>query len=69
MSHLKKSWEDMSPWLVHFTDGIPEESHEAARSFFNDAETENLGPNYQCPYVDPLWDLGRLKSELPNYFQ
>ncbi len=48
---------------------IPEESHEAARSFFNDAEAENLGPNYQCPYVDPLWDLGRLKTELPNYFQ
>ena len=45
---------------------IPEESHVVARSFFNDAEAENFGPNYQCPYVDPFWDLDRLKSELPD---
>lgn len=46
----------------------PEDTHEAARAFFNDAEEENLSPNYQCPYSDPHWDLDRLKSELPDYF-
>jgi len=32
---------------------IPEADHEAARSFFDNAKLENLGPSYPCPLVDP----------------
>lgn len=34
---------------------IPEELHSAAYGFFENAQAENLGPAYFCPYVDPLW--------------
>lgn len=37
---------------------IPSDSHQEARIFFDDAERENIGPNYQCPYIDPV-DLQR----------
>jgi hypothetical protein len=33
---------------------IPSNSQEQARIFFDDAERENIGPNYQCPYIDPV---------------
>jgi len=33
---------------------IPSDSHQHARMFFDDAERENTGPNYQCPYIDPI---------------
>lgn len=47
---------------------LPEAKHEKARSFFKNVKRENLGPNYLCPYVDPYWDLDRLKTVLPKYF-
>ena len=34
---------------------IPEELHDAANDFFANAQEENLGPAYFCPYVDPTW--------------
>ncbi|UVK50394.1 hypothetical protein DBIPINDM_003532 [Mesorhizobium sp. AR02] len=43
---------------------IPENLHGAARSFFDDAERENLGPNYKCPFIDPYWGLDKIKSIL-----
>jgi hypothetical protein len=48
---------------------IPEELHEAARHFFDDAERDNLGPNYKCPFVDPYWDLQQVKNalKLPDF--
>ena len=33
---------------------IPSDLHEQARIFFDDAERENIGPNYQCPFIDPV---------------
>ena len=33
---------------------IPGESHDAARSFFIDAFNDEVGPNYPCPFYDPL---------------
>jgi len=33
---------------------LPKDVHEAARSFFQDAEDNQEGPNYNCPYYDPL---------------
>ena len=35
---------------------LPYDLHEPARSFFADAEVEQVGPNYDCPYYDPLAD-------------
>lgn len=40
---------------------IPEELHEAARHFFDEAEREDMGPNYRCPFVDPYWGLDKIK--------
>lgn len=48
---------------------IPERDHAAARGFFQNAELEHLGPNYQCPYIDANWDWARLCREFPNDFQ
>jgi len=39
---------------------IPEHLHEAARSFFEDVRSDNSGPVYLCPYVDPTWDRHRI---------
>lgn len=41
---------------------IPEDDHSAAREFFADAESDNLGPNYQCPYIDPYWTLEQVRA-------
>ncbi len=43
---------------------IPEDLHEAARDFFDNAEREQLGPNYKCPFIDPYWGLEKIKSIL-----
>ncbi len=39
---------------------LPEEHHYAARQFFHNAVESNLGPGYDCPYVDPSWDRERI---------
>jgi len=43
---------------------IPEESHAAARSFFAEAEGENTGPNYTCPFIDPYWSAKKVAKVL-----
>lgn len=43
---------------------IPEELHQSAKSFFEDAETDNTGPAYKCPFIDPTWDISRIRSAL-----
>lgn len=43
---------------------IPEDLHEAARDFFDNAEREQLGPNYKCPFIDPYWGLEKIKGIL-----
>ncbi len=43
---------------------IPQELHEAARTFFEAALHENLGPAYLCPYVDPTWARRRILETL-----
>ena len=43
---------------------IPEELHSKARSFFEGAYRDNLGPAYLCPYVDPSWDRGKIMGAL-----
>tara|TARA_R110000868_G_scaffold10357_2_gene51035 strand:+ start:3748 stop:4398 length:651 start_codon:yes stop_codon:yes gene_type:complete len=44
---------------------IPEHLHEAAGAFFDHAEAKNVGPNYQCPFIDPYWDLNEISEKLP----
>ena len=43
---------------------IPEKLHSAARSFFEDAYRENIGPAYFCPYLDPSWSKEKVIMEL-----
>lgn len=43
---------------------IPEELHQAARTFFEDVCRENIGPAYFCPYVDPTWERDRILETL-----
>lgn len=43
---------------------IPEDLHEAARSFFDDAEYEHTGPNYKCPFIDTGWSIDRIRARL-----
>jgi hypothetical protein len=35
---------------------LPAKLHVAARRFFKDAENENTGPFYDCPFIDPSWE-------------
>ncbi|WP_324261630.1 abortive infection system antitoxin AbiGi family protein [Altererythrobacter sp. H2] len=43
---------------------IPEGLHDAAKAFFEDAEQEQLGPSYKCPFIDPYWSLEQVNSVL-----
>lgn len=43
---------------------IPEDLHGDARAFFENAEVENLGPSYSCPFVDPSWNVERVREAL-----
>jgi len=43
---------------------IPEELHEAAREFFEEALRENTGPAYFCPYIDVGWSQERVRQAL-----
>lgn len=43
---------------------LEEENHGQARTFFSDAEAQNVGPNYPCPYVDPRWSTTRVAEVL-----
>jgi hypothetical protein len=46
---------------------IPANLHKAARSFFDTAKAENLGPCYKCPFIDPYWRRKQIKPLLPKY--
>jgi len=43
---------------------IPESHHEAARDFFHSAKIENIGPSYECPFIDPYWDEDQIAAAL-----
>ncbi|KQN24732.1 hypothetical protein ASE88_16835 [Sphingomonas sp. Leaf38] len=43
---------------------IPESHHEAARDFFHSAKIENIGPSYECPFIDPYWGEERIVAAL-----
>ena len=46
---------------------VPEQQHEDARHFFENAKAENLGPCYTCPFIDPYWKRKKIKALLPKY--
>jgi hypothetical protein len=46
---------------------IPEKLHKKAKSFFKKVRDENLGPSYDCPFIDPYWKLQKIKPLLPKY--
>jgi hypothetical protein len=40
---------------------LPENYHDLARNFFEDARHEQTGPAYlHCPYIDPFWDEAKI---------
>ncbi|KQQ61163.1 hypothetical protein ASF69_01695 [Rhizobium sp. Leaf311] len=41
---------------------IPEDDHSVAREYFAEAEYDNRGPNYRCPYIDPYWTDEQVKA-------
>jgi hypothetical protein len=43
---------------------IPEHQHEVARNFFATAKHENLGPAYDCPYIDARWKRDKIAHAL-----
>ena len=43
---------------------IPEDLHDAARCFFDSATIENVGPNYECPFIDPYWGEDQIEAAL-----
>ena len=43
---------------------IPEAQHSAATKFFADAAKDNAGPEYTCPFIDPLWPRDRIRAAL-----
>jgi hypothetical protein len=43
---------------------IPEEFHDQARCFFEEALHENTGPAYLCPFIDVGWDHERIRIAL-----
>jgi hypothetical protein len=43
---------------------IPGHLHEAARRFFADAKRQNLGPAYDCPYIDAHWKRDEIAHAL-----
>lgn len=43
---------------------IPEAEHDAARGFFDDAEADDIGPNYKCKFIDPFWDEDKIRETL-----
>lgn len=45
---------------------IPEHLHKAAKAFFKNAHDENLGPAYDCPFIDAHWKRKKIKPLLPK---
>lgn len=43
---------------------MPEDLHEAARSFFETAVENNSGPGYFCPFIDASWDKAKISEVL-----
>jgi hypothetical protein len=43
---------------------IPEDLHDSARTFFEDAVEQNTGPGYFCPYIDPTWPLNTVAEAM-----
>jgi len=43
---------------------IPEHNHAAAWTFFDDARNDNTGPGYFCPYIDPTWNVEKVREAL-----
>lgn len=45
---------------------IPEELHQQARIFFENALQDHIGPAYLCPYIDASWSRDQVEATLRN---
>lgn len=43
---------------------IPEHLHNAAQEFFHSAKIDNVGPSYDCPFIDPYWGEDKIAAAL-----
>jgi hypothetical protein len=64
----EREWRVLGTYGFHQTDAafllLPEHLHNAARGFFESAQSENTGPAYLCPYIDPHWPKERVVEAL-----
>jgi hypothetical protein len=44
---------------------IPEQLHVKAKDFFENARVENIGPSYNCPFIDAHWTWGKTEPHIP----
>ncbi|MBY5819894.1 hypothetical protein HFN60_30345 [Rhizobium leguminosarum] len=62
----EREWRHVGSFGFQETDAafliMPEDSHSSARGFFEEAERDNLGPNYKCPFIDPYWNAEQVKA-------
>ena len=67
----EREWRHVGNLDFHQSDAafliIPEGLHSLAREFFDDAESEHLGPNYKCPFIDPSWNAEEVKTALNHH--
>lgn len=45
---------------------LPEDLHLKAKQFFKTVRDENLGPNYDCPFLDPNWSEEQVQRAMCN---
>lgn len=43
---------------------LPEDLHLKAKQFFKTARDENLGPSYDCPFLDPNWSEEKVQHAM-----
>ena len=45
---------------------IPEHLHIKAKDFFENARIENIGPSYDCPFIDAHWTWEKIEPHIPT---
>lgn len=64
----EREWRKVGEFLFSVEDVafliIPDSLHRKARHFFDNAKQENLGPCYDCPFIDAHWTLEKVNAVL-----
>jgi hypothetical protein len=46
---------------------LPESRHQEAEAFFEGVARENVGPSYNCPFIDPLWTRKQVNQAIRTF--